>query len=137
MIHNPFSHHSCSVTQTGENQSSSCHFNFSVLSQGLSKHIFFFKKTENYPNSETLMGSAIGGIFQVYSECARTAGPGFTGQLFKLSSYRKKLLGSRDCERGRMTRVWGRKNWRGQIQPESCSSHYIKEGGYVTPVGLC
>lgn len=46
------------------------------------------------------------------------------------------LTGSWDCERGRTTtRAWGRKNSRGQIEPESCSSHYIKEGGYVTPVG--
>lgn len=29
----------------------------------------------------------------------------------------------------------GQKNQRGQIQPECCSSHYIKEGGYVITVG--
>lgn len=46
------------------NQSSSCHFNFFVLlSRGFSKHI---KRADNYPNTETLMESAIGGIFQVY-----------------------------------------------------------------------
>lgn len=28
-------------------------------------------------------------------------------------------------------RAWGRKNSRGQTEPESCSSHYIKEGGGV------
>lgn len=26
-------------------------------------------------------------------------------------------------------RAWGRKNSRGQTEPESCSSHYIKERG--------
>lgn len=37
-------------------------------------------------------------------------------------------------------RAWGRKNSRGQTEPESCSSHYIKEGGggggYVTACGF-
>lgn len=32
-------------------------------------------------------------------------------------------------------RAWGRKNSRGQTEPESCSSHYIKGGGGVG--GLC
>lgn len=53
-----------------------------------------------------------------------------------LRNCRKKLHGKQDWVR-QAERVWGRKTREGQIQPKSCSSHYIKEGGYVTPVGSC
>lgn len=58
------------------------------------------KKAENYPNTETFMETENGFIFQVYSDMPGWLAGVFTGQLVKLPFYRKKLLASRDCERG-------------------------------------
>lgn len=120
MLHKPFSRLSMLSNKNKGNQSSSCHFNIFVLqSQGFSKHI---KKAENYPNTETFMETENGFIFQVYSDVpVRLAGV-FTGQLVKLLFYRKKLLASRDCERGRPTGCGAGKTREGKFSQRAAAA---------------
>lgn len=115
------------------NQSSSCHFNFFVLgSQGFSKHI---KRAENYPNAETLMAVEKGLIFRVCSDVpGRPAGVSQDSCL--KSSWTGRKRSGAGLKHGRPTGCGAGKTREGKLS-QSCSSHYIKEGGYVTPVGSC
>lgn len=94
----------------------------------ITKLKIFSPSNSKFPNTKPSWNLV---LFVVYSDVL-----GWLACFPRDSCLNWPLTGSWDCERGRTTmRAWGRKNSRGQIEPESCSSHYIKEGGYVTPVG--
>lgn len=118
------------------NQSGSCCFNVFVLpsQRFFSKHI---KRLKIIPTLKHSRRTQHGLIFQVHSDV-----PGRLAAASQDSWLNSSLTGSERSEPGpvseaRRKGVGQEKRERGQIQPESCSSHYIKEGGYVTPVGSC